>query len=423
VPSPNAPGSQDDYLQSVSCVSTDFCMAAGYALAATTQGSQPQTLIEQWNGTSWSIDSSPNQTVAVSNLSGIVDNQLFGVSCASESSCMAVGEYVCGFCPEGFPQTLALRWDGVAWTLLSPQNPSTNRFGAPGNQSDELVGVSCPGSDECVAAGYYYDGLNDHTLVERWDGTAWSVSASPNTSDTYDNQLTAISCSSPTSCMAVGSFYNGSTVNQTGTTTQVLGMRWDGIAWALTPFPAPPGSATDTLLASVTCTGGSDCAATGVWDDAGIRFRTLVYGWNGVAWAAAVSPDPASGDNWISGVSCPDAAFCAASGYSDTGTSQGTATEVMQRAAGTWVGVPSPDPSVATFSQLLSVSCSGEGFCVAVGDANSGPPQGVNGSRPTLTLIEASSSPVPAAVPEVPAGPLLLLPALAVAGALLHRRL
>jgi hypothetical protein len=68
-----------------------------------------------------------------------------------------------------------------------------------------LAHVSCPAaSTTCVAVGDYVAGSNDKTLVERWNGTSWSVTASPNPSTSA--QLAGVSCSTATACDAVGDY-------------------------------------------------------------------------------------------------------------------------------------------------------------------------------------------------------------------------
>src|SRR5437667_311369 len=99
VSSPNSGG--NDYLSSVCCASFSFCTAVG----SITNGAQ--TLIETWNGTSWSIVPSPNR--------GTSPDFLVGVACVSSSSCTAVGSYHNGV----VSQTLIESWDGATWAIVS----------------------------------------------------------------------------------------------------------------------------------------------------------------------------------------------------------------------------------------------------------------------------------------------------------------
>jgi hypothetical protein len=76
---PNPAGATESVFQDVSCASETSCTAAGTQLG---DGST-RTLAERWNGTSWSIQGTPNP-------SGSVFSSLFGVSCRS-TTCMGVG--------------------------------------------------------------------------------------------------------------------------------------------------------------------------------------------------------------------------------------------------------------------------------------------------------------------------------------------
>src|SRR5439155_831432 len=131
-----------------------------------------QTLTEHWDGTAWTIVTSPNTSTTQSNV-------LYNVTCVSASECWAVGHYYTGTAW----QTLTERWDGSAWTIFS--SPSTNA-----TQTNFLNGVACVSASECWAVGYYYaPGSFANTLIERWDGTSWAIVSSPNATATQNNLL------------------------------------------------------------------------------------------------------------------------------------------------------------------------------------------------------------------------------------------
>ena len=56
---------------------------------------------------------------------------------------------------------------------------------SPGNTIDSLNGVSCVSASSCVAVGSNWKAVAQ-TLVESWDGSNWTVVASPN-QGTSDN--------------------------------------------------------------------------------------------------------------------------------------------------------------------------------------------------------------------------------------------
>src|SRR5580693_7953063 len=69
-PTPNPSGALTSELDGISCASTDSCIAVGdYAFS---QDTDP--LVEYWNGSTWTIESAPNQENGV-------DTDLSGVSC------------------------------------------------------------------------------------------------------------------------------------------------------------------------------------------------------------------------------------------------------------------------------------------------------------------------------------------------------
>ena len=85
-------------------------------------------------------------------------------------------------------------------------SPAAGRAGS----SSELDGVSCVSATACTAAGQYYNpnsGAGSRTLVESWNGTAWSVVPTPNAGPYDDaNYLSDVSCVSAAACTAAGDY-------------------------------------------------------------------------------------------------------------------------------------------------------------------------------------------------------------------------
>jgi hypothetical protein len=73
-----------------------------------------------------------------------------------------------------------------------------------------MHGVSCVSATACTAIGYYYFGSLAVPLIERWNGSSWSVMAAPNPSGSTYTQLESVACTSVTECMATG-YYRKST--------------------------------------------------------------------------------------------------------------------------------------------------------------------------------------------------------------------
>jgi hypothetical protein len=52
--------------------------------------------------------------------------------------------------------------------------------------------------------GHYSVGSTGKTLAERWTGTKWSIVSTPNPKGSTDSWLKGLSCPTPTTCFAVG---------------------------------------------------------------------------------------------------------------------------------------------------------------------------------------------------------------------------
>lgn len=148
---------------------------------------------EQWNGSEWTVKTAPNPE-------GATDAILESVSCAPAGTCMAVGNYYKG---SGKRRTLTERWNGSSWLVVASPNPA--------KEGDaKLRSVSCLSGSSCIAVGLLdypsSSGTQEEmTLAESWNGSEWSLQASPNKAGNLFSSLVGISCSSPVACTAVGS--------------------------------------------------------------------------------------------------------------------------------------------------------------------------------------------------------------------------
>jgi hypothetical protein len=347
VPSPNASPAQSNELNAVSCSGPSACIAVGLY---DTPGSFPplaQTLIESWNGSAWSIVPSPNT-------SPTQYNQLSAVSCSGPSACVAVGYQSSASTVQ---QTLIESWNGSAWSIV----PSPNTSPTQGNL---LGGVSCTGPSACVAVG---DGGTGQTLIESWNGSAWSIVPSPNTSPTQVNVLQAVSCNLPAACVAVGQYYPLS-----GDFSQTLIESWNGSAWSIVPSPNTSPTQIN-LLGGVSCSSPSACTAIGVYEAGISAQQTLIESWNGSTWSIVPSPNSSpTQNNYLTGVSCSSPSACTAVGYYPFVSSDGSASDqalIESWNGSAWSIVPSP--TALQPNLLLGVSCSSSSACTAVGDNSS----------------------------------------------------
>jgi hypothetical protein len=192
VTSANTSARESNTLNAITCTAANDCWAVGNHDDGTPVGgaAPQQSLTLHWDGTAWNVVASPNATTQ--------GNVLTGVSCTSTSDCKAVGYYTIGL----IWQTFVLHWNGSGWTQITSPNPNDD-------QDNRLFGVSCNSPNDCWAVGYFNAGENPfnvlaHTLALHWDGSAWTTVPSPNRENFQINFLNAITCLSSSECWAMG---------------------------------------------------------------------------------------------------------------------------------------------------------------------------------------------------------------------------
>jgi hypothetical protein len=127
-PGSDQANNNDQYLPSLAALSDNNIWAAG-----SVNGSKDilQTLVEHWDGSKWSVVSSPNL--------GSGWNQLFGIAALSTNDIWAVGS--------ASLQTLTEHWNGTKWSVIPSINPakfdtSTAATVVPGTSHVWMVGQS-----------------------------------------------------------------------------------------------------------------------------------------------------------------------------------------------------------------------------------------------------------------------------------------
>ena len=351
-PTPNPSGAANSYLHDVSCASARACAAVGYY----DNGATLVALAERWNGTTWSIEHTPKPTGASFSVLG-------GVSCASASACTGVGYYDNGT-PGGTladSVTLAERWNGTRWSVEHTPNPT-------GGSQSQLIGVSCTSASDCTAVGSYNNGNIYVVLAERWNGTKWSIEHAPNPTGASQSQLYGVSCTSASACTAVGSYTNA-------TTGVTLAERWNGTKWSIEHTPNPTGGS-NSELSDVSCTSASACIAVGYYSNGNLTTDvTLAERWNGTRWSIEPTPNPTGATySYLYGVWCASASACTAVGSDSNGGT--TNVTLVEHWNGTrWSIEPTPSPTGGSNSELYGVSCASARDCTAVGDYANGTPQ------------------------------------------------
>jgi hypothetical protein len=342
------PPDTSTFLLGVSCPARGDCTAVGFAVS----GGNPSTLAEHWDGTRWTIQTTPNPVEPPPRQAS-----LGGVSCASSASCTAVGDF---YTTSGY-QPLGEQWDGTSWTIQTVPIPA-------GAQGGDLGSVSCASPANCTAVGYYVmTGGENLPLAEHWNGTSWAVQAVPVSSG--GGELLGVSCPTDLDCIAVGE-----SSGQTG----VLAERWTGSRWIAQRMPRPAG--TNMELASVSCKGLEHCIAvgdettrsgSGTTTTGAIVERSI-----GATWTIQADATPAG--TALSGVSCASAMSCTAVGEDglDAGPPPIPTYSVAEHWNGTsWALQTVPEPARTYGAALSGVWCLGTLDCTAVGDFGTGRPR------------------------------------------------
>jgi hypothetical protein len=331
--SPNPSGSTSNYLQNVSCHGVRTCVSVGYTEVS---NSTELPLVERWDGKTWVIQDTPS-------LVRPNGSPLNGVSCVSSRLCIAVGGSAF------YDGTLAERWNGKVWTVLSTPNPNGN---------SGLGAVSCTSARSCMAVGGNGAGApNLGTLAEQWNGKTWFALSTLNPDGEQWSAFSDVSCASPKSCMAVGSYFNADNEALS------LGEYWNGREWSISPTQdAGPG----TQLYGVACTSVKACIAVGT---SGFCQCSITEVWNGTTWTLQSSPsNPPLGAAFygLNGVACVSSTACTADGDYTLTPGGDPSTLVEQWAGGSWTVVSSPNVSGVPYNLLRKVSCSTNG-CTGVG--------------------------------------------------------
>ena len=322
VTSPNGEG-RISALNAVAATSTNDIWAVGLTTPA--DSGAPQTLIEHWDGLSWSIVPSPNRP------GRDAQNVLQGVAAVASDDAWAVGYSVDLDSPTIY-STLTLHWGGASWSIV----PSPNLEQAP-HAYNALLGASAVASDDVWAVGGAPVGDAGRAIFMHWDGAAWSLFPPPRETDFWFDSSrfavvaiagddawsvgagesihwdgvswnvlggaqsdAAIAAAGPTSVWAVGSYTTYDEGEFFGPFTKAA--RWTGDRWLSTPSLSPLG---DDNFASVAAVADDD-----VWSVGRSGRLTLTEHWDGTSWTVVPSPNgnpnPPAGirfANWLAGAS------------------------------------------------------------------------------------------------------------------------
>jgi len=344
MPNTNNTGNQTNGMTSVSCVTSDWCVAVGNGGKVSTDAAN----IELWNGSTWSPMTSPV-------VSGETDIYLAGVSCVTTSFCVAVGAVdTTSFAP------LIEAWNGTTWSVVqSSPLSSTPTF---------LSGVSCISSSFCMAVGWI-GAAGGSALVEQWNGSTWTVTTvAPDLNNNI--HAFAVSCTTPSFCM-----FAGDVILAGSSSTAPFTSYWNGSTWTGTYPPTSFEDPSNYHLYGVSCVGTKFCTAVGDTQTGGQP--PVLYGqtWTGdnlgstTAWTVVAGLPAVSGGASLDSISCFSATSCTAVG--DPLITLNTLAVTWDGASWTLQSTPT-GPSTSNQSAFYGVDCLTDWACVAVGDSANG---------------------------------------------------
>lgn len=338
------PSLSSDYYYGVSCPSATYCLAVGkYA--------SDDALVSELSGTTW--------TQVTADEPGD-QNLLDAVSCPTAEHCVAVGYQYTGAQYLTLVETFS-----VAADVATVESAASGRN--PGISWDELYGVSCTSATSCVAVGDdSSDGYGaEDALAEKSSGSAWSTLATASEGTGAYAELASVSCASATSCVAAG--FEGSASTNDSPVALLEHRSNKGFTALATPLLRE----SEAWVDSVTCVSTTFCLAAGGFYT-GETDLPLVELWNGSTWRLVAVPT-AGIESSFNGASCASATFCQLVGYFDASFGSGPNLLVVtfDGSGFTTVDLP-PSDILYAYSELYQVSCSSSTSCVAVGQTEYG---------------------------------------------------
>ncbi len=196
-------------------------------------------------------------------------SEVHAISVLSDDQAWAVG--VIGLSLDADAKPLVERWDGTSWSVVD----------VPHIAHAELFGVDAIAPDDVWMVGAFNN--SNQSLALHWDGNAITRVATPSPG-TGRNDLYAVTAVGPDDVWAVG--------DQLSTISDPLTLHWDGSQWQ--EVDSPKTSSYDDLY------GVTAISADDVWAVGSLDYQTAALHWDGSTWTRV--DVPVSGDGTLSAV-------------------------------------------------------------------------------------------------------------------------
>jgi hypothetical protein len=292
----------DNAFNGVDAVNPDDVWAVG-GTNTFTSGLQ-NTLIEHWDGRRWTITKSPNATDVPSF--GVTNfNVLNAVDAISSNDVWAVG--YTGINGTGGSASLVEHWNGHAWSIVTSPNGVSPTF----NFYNYLLGVSGTSANDVWAVGWNGFKLDPgvhRATTQHWDGTKWSLVPVPTVGNNAQNVvLQAVTAVAPNDAWAAGYFSDEGDGDVTpSTVTHPLTLHWDGTHWNIVNAADISLGATfnRVSLQAVKAISSNDIWAAGnvSYVASGVgQVQAVIEHWDGTRWSLVASPSPADTATTLTG--------------------------------------------------------------------------------------------------------------------------
>lgn len=268
------PGDTFSDLEGVVDISPTLAWAAGHVTHSSGIGGQ---VIEQWDGTKWSVTDGPRFQA------GLVPN-LKAMTATSGNDIWAIGDLLDN--NNSLLYYLFEHYDGVSWKTTTVLSGDAFLFGASARASDDVwaVGFNGPENDD------------SRTLAMHFDGQSWKTVATPSVG-AGANQLNGVLALAPDDVWAVG--FSTPEAPPAEVATLTLIEHFDGKSWTVVPSPnaGPKSIFQSNRLFGLTANSAKDIWAFGSFfaSDGSGHQMTLLEHWNGTKWSLARSPNPTNG--------------------------------------------------------------------------------------------------------------------------------
>ena len=198
------------------------------------------------------------------------NSELFAASASSPNDIWAVGQST-------------IHFDGTTWTA----------FSAPmikGDNNSFLQGVVDISPTLAWAAGNVTDGAHAGQVIERWNGTKWSLFPAPKFGKKDQANVFAMTSSSANDVWAIGSLVNLGT----GLVSPLF-EHWNGTAWTATT-----GESSNDFLFGASADATNDAWAVGF--NVSDSITTSAMHWDGTNWKRVATPNVGEGTNKLNAV-------------------------------------------------------------------------------------------------------------------------